>query len=181
MSGKVRAGDTQDRKTRRLKGGQISPIGLAALAIGIMSPALGLFALWAPMQAAAGPIAPLVFLAAAALAMPTAISYAMLNAEAPSAGAASTWLWRAVSPAAGYLVGLTMTTYFTLAALAQPLMFGLFFRDLLAFIGLPDFGLATLIIAIPVATVPVMWAAYRGAEASTRLAVILMSAESVIV
>src|ERR1700722_11079609 len=62
-------------KSMRLRAGQISPIGLAALAIGIMSPALGLFALWGPMQTAAGPITPLVYLAAAALALPTAISY----------------------------------------------------------------------------------------------------------
>jgi amino acid transporter len=165
----------------RLKSGQISPFGLAALAIGILSPALGLFALWGPMQAAAGPISPLVFLGAAALALPTAISYAALNREVPSAGAASTWLWRAVSPAAGYLVGLTMTTYFVLAALAQPLLFGLFFRDLLAFLGLPDFGLATLIIAIPVVTLPVMGYAYRGAAASTRAAIILMAIESAVV
>jgi amino acid transporter len=175
------AGGGLVRKATRLKGGQISPIGLAALAIGIMSPALGLFALWAPMQAAAGPIAPLVFLAAAALAMPTAISYAMLNAEAPSAGAASTWLWRAVSPAAGYLIGLTMMTYFVLAALAQPLLFGLFFHDLLVFLGIPASGLWVLLLAIPIITVPVMWAAYRGAEASTRLAVTLMIIESTVV
>lgn len=146
-----------------------------------MSPALGLFALWGPMQAAAGPITPLVFLSAAALALPTAISYAVLNREAPSAGAASTWLWRAVSPGAGYLVGLTMITYFVLAALAQPLMFGLFFRGLLNFLGLPDFGLLTLVVAIPIATLPVMWAAYRGAETSMRLVVILMTVESMVV
>ncbi len=165
----------------RLKSGQISPLGLAALAIGIMSPALGLFALWGPMQAAAGPISPLVFLGAAALALPTATSYAVLNREAPSAGAASTWLWRAVSPATGYLIGLTMTTYFVLAALAQPLMFGLFFRDLLVFCGLPDFGSATLLVAILVITLPAMWAAYRGAAASTRVAVTLMTIESAVV
>jgi amino acid transporter len=171
----------EDGSVTRLKSGQISPIGLAALAIGILSPALGLFALWGPMQAAAGPISPLVFLGAAALALPTAISYAALNREAPSAGAASTWLWRAVSPAIGYLIGLTMTTYFVLAALAQPLLFGLFFRDLLVFLGLPDFGLGTLIAAIPVVTMPVMWAAYRGAEASTRMAVTLMAIETAVV
>src|SRR5580700_2717906 len=140
------AGGGLVRKATRLKGGQISPIGLAALAIGIMSPALGLFALWGPMEAAAGPITPLVFLAAAALAMPTAISYAALNAECPSAGAASTWLWRAVSPRVGYLIGLTMMTYFVLAALAQPLLFGLFFRDLLAFFGAPNLGLWVLLV-----------------------------------
>lgn len=168
------------RTVERLKAGQISPIGLAALAIGIMSPALGLFALWGPMQTAAGPISPLVFVGAALLALPTAISYAKLNAQAPSAGAASTWLWRAVSPRAGYLIGLTMTTYFVLAALAQPLIFGLFFRDLLAFFNAPA-GFGVLFIAIPVITLPVMLATYRGAEASTRLAVLLMTAESAVV
>jgi hypothetical protein len=74
-----------------------------------------------------------------------------------------------------------MTTYFVLAALAQPLLFGLFFRDLLVFFGLPDFGLVTLIVAIPVISLPVMWAAYRGAEASTRVAVTLMIIESAVV
>lgn len=171
----------QTPEPRRLQGGQIGLLGLAALSIGIMSPALGLFALWGPMQAAAGPISPLVFLGAAMLALPTAISYAVLNREAPSAGAASTWLWRAASPPIGYLIGLTMTTYFVLAALAQPLLFGLFFHDLLAFLGLPDFGLATLIAALPIVTLPVMWAAYRGAGASTRIAVILMTIESGVV
>jgi APA family basic amino acid/polyamine antiporter len=165
----------------RLKADQISPIGLAALAIGIMSPALGLFGLWGPMQAAAGPIAPLVFLASALLALPTALSYAYLNAEAPSAGAASTWLWRAVCPASGYLVGLTMTAYFVFAAVAQPLLFGIFFRDLLMLCGFNAQGLWVLLVAIPLITFPVMISAYRGAEASTRLAVVLMTIESAVV
>lgn len=166
---------------KRLKAGQISPIGLAALAIGIMSPALGLFALWGPMEAAAGPIAPLVFLASAALALPTAIAYASLNAVVPSAGAACTWLWRAASPSCGYLVGLVMTTYFVFAAVAQPLLFGMFFRDLLGLCGIPSDGLWVLLLAIPVITIPVMWSAYRGAEASTKLAVTLMTIESAVV
>src|SRR5580700_7824125 len=79
----------------RLKANTIGPWGLAALAIGITSPAMGLYALWGPMQVAAGPITPLIFLAAMVLILPTAISYALLNQEAPSAGAACTWLWRA--------------------------------------------------------------------------------------
>jgi len=168
-------------KPKRLKAGQISPIGLAALAIGIMSPACGLFALWGPMQTATGPISPLVFIAAALLALPTAVSYAMLNSEAPSAGAASTWLWRAVSPSAGYLVGLTMATYFLLAALAQPVLLGLFFRDFLQFCGFEARSIWVLLIAILLFTLPVMWTTHRGAEASTRLAVTLMVIESAVV
>ena len=132
-------------------------------------------------QAAVGPISPLVFLAAAAFALPTALSYAMLNAEAPSAGAASTWLWTSISPAAGYLVGLAMTTYFVMSAVAQPILFGLFFKDLLIFVGLANPGPWALMISIPIVTIPVMWAAYHGAETSTRLAIILMTIECVVV
>ena len=75
-----------------LKPGTIGPWGLAALAIGITSPAMGLYALWGPMQVAAGPITPLIFLASMVMTLPTAVSYALLNREAPSAGAACTWL-----------------------------------------------------------------------------------------
>jgi amino acid transporter len=64
------------------------------------------------MQVAAGPITPLIFLAALVMILPTAISYSLLNREAPSAGAASTWLWNAIGPSAGFLAGLLMTTYF---------------------------------------------------------------------
>ena len=50
------AGDEEDvRDPTRLKTGQIGLFGLTALAIGVVSPALGLFALWGPMEAAAGP------------------------------------------------------------------------------------------------------------------------------
>ena len=176
-----RYGEAPNQTPLRLKGGQIGPLGLAALSIGIMSPALGLFALWGPMQAEAGPITPLVFLGAAALVLPTAISYAALNEVAPSAGAGSTWLWRAVSPAAGYLVGLAMTTYFLLAALAQPLLFALFFRDLLSYFDFHYLGTGVLLAALVIITLPVMWAAYRGAETSTRVAVVLMTIESMVV
>src|SRR5882757_5203662 len=110
----------------RLKPNTIGPWGLAALAIGITSPAMGLYALWGPMQSAAGPITPLIFLAAMLMIMPTAISYALLNREAPSAAAAASWLWTAVHPLAGFQAGLLMSTYFCMAAVAQPLMFALF-------------------------------------------------------
>jgi basic amino acid/polyamine antiporter, APA family len=164
-------------RSSRLKSGQIGSFGLAALAIGVVSPALGLFALWGPMQTAAGPITPLVFVGAALLALPTAVSYSILNREAPSAGAASTWLWRTISPSVGYVIGLIMLTYFALVVCTMPVLFGVFFRDMLQFLHLPDFGVTTLIVAIPIVTLPVMWAAYRGAEASTRAAAILMAIE----
>lgn len=165
----------------RLKRGAIGPIGLAALAIGLLSPALGMYALWPPIQSLAGPIAPLVFGGGMLIALPTAISYAVLNSEAPSAGCGSTWLWRALSPSAGYLLGLTMTTYLTIGAIAQPLIFGLFAQDLVAFLGYDINGSATMFAAVLVATVPVFLITRRGADTSVRTAVILMIFESMIV
>ena len=155
--------------------------GLAALAIGITSPAMGLYALWGPMQVVAGPITPLIFLAAMLMTLPTAISYALLNREAPSAGAACTWLWTAVHPLAGFQAGLLMTTYFSMAAIAQPLMFALFFRDLLDWLHVHLPETVTLVVGILVSIAPIAWVCLRGAEASIKNTVRLMVIETLVV
>jgi amino acid transporter len=165
----------------RLKANTIGPWGLAALAIGITSPAMGLYALWGPMQVAAGPITPLIFLAAMLMTLPTGISYALLNRETPSAGAASTWLWKAVHPLAGYLAGLLMTTYFAMAAIAQPLMFALFFHDLLDWLHLQWPQPISLTVGVLLASAPVAWVCLRGAEASIKTTVRLMLIETLVV
>lgn len=169
------------RCTQRLQPNTIGPWGLAALAIGITSPAMGLFALWGPMQSLTGPITPLIFLASMMLTLPTAVSYASLNSHAPSAGAASTWLWKCIGPGIGYQAGLLMTTYFLMAAIAQPLIFSLFFRDLLQWLMISPPLLPTLIIGVLVGTVPAAWACLRGTEASIRTMIGLMVIETFVV
>jgi putrescine importer len=165
----------------RLKADTIGPWGLAALAIGITSPAMGLYALWGPMQVAGGPITPLIFLAAMLMTLPTAISYALLNRAVPSAGAASTWVWTAINPPAGFLAGLLMTTYFCMAAIAQPLMFALFFHDMLGWFHVALPHSASLPLGVMIATMPIAWVCLRGAEASIKTTVGLMLIETVIV
>jgi putrescine importer len=165
----------------RLKANTIGPWGLAALAIGITSPAMGLYGLWGPMQVAAGPITPLIFLASLLMVLPTAISYALLNREAPSAGAAATWAWTAVNPVAGFQAGLLMATYFVMAAIAQPLMFALFFQDLLSWMHVALPTSVTLTLGILVSTVPIAWVCMRGAEASVKSTVRLMVMETAVV
>lgn len=167
--------------TVTLQPNTIGPWGLAALAIGITSPAMGLFALWGPIQTATGPITPLIFLAAMLLTLPTAISYSLLNAQMPSAGAACTWLWRSAGPFFGLLAGLLMTSYFLMAAIAQPLMFALFFRDLLQSLQVSLTTMPTLLIGIIVASAPTAWICLRGAESSIRSTVFLMIVESLVV
>jgi amino acid transporter len=162
---------------RTLRSGSISLIGLIALSMGMTSPALGLYSLWGPIQLATGPVAPLVFLLASVVALPTAISYSVLNREAPSAGAASTWLWKTLSPDIGFLVGLTMSTYFFIAIILQPIMFGLFFADLLRFFGFSDLGISTIIIGSLAGTIPAVVITYRGAEVSSKSAIFMMAVE----
>jgi amino acid transporter len=167
--------------SQQLRQNTISQIGLIALAVGIISPALGVYALWAPIQAAAGPVAPLVFLAAMLVALPTAVSYANLNSVAPSSGAAATWLTSAGYPRIGCFIGLCMATYFLIAVIAQPILFGLFFSDLLRFVGVTASPTVGVLIGAALVTVPVMMATYSGASASTRVAVVLMTIEIVVV
>jgi putrescine importer len=169
------------RSSDRLKANTIGPWGLAALAIGITSPAIGLYAMWGPMQVAAGPVTPLIFLAAMLITLPTAISYALLNREAPSAGAACTWLWTAAGPLAGFQAGLLMTTYFFMAAVAQPLMFALFFRDFLEWLHVSWPPMLSLTCGVLISSVPVAWVCLRGAEASIKSTVRLMVLETLVV
>jgi amino acid transporter len=165
----------------RLQTNTISPIGLAALAIGITSPAMGLFALWGTMESATGPVTPLIFLSAMLVTLPTGISYAVLNSRFPSAGAASTWLWRSVSPVAGFLAGLMMTTYFLMATFSVPVMFAMFFADFVRIVHIPLAHLNALYLGVVLSTGPVAFLCLRGAEASIRVTVRLMLIETFVV
>ena len=165
----------------RLKGDVIGPWGLTALVIGITSPAIGLYAMWGPIEAATGPVAPLVFLAALAITLPTVLSYASLNRHAPSAGAAAAWLWTTVGPTTGLIAGLVMMTYFVMAAITVPLMFGLFFRDLMDWLRAPIPGMASLVIGLLVESAIVAAICLRGAEASIKTTMRLMLIEMAVV
>ena len=178
-----------DEKTRteglegppRLTAGAVGPLGLAALVIGVTSPAIGLFATWGPIEAAAGPIAPLVFLAALVIILPTVVSYAVLNRHAPSAGTAATWLWTTAGPLAGLVAGLVTLTYFTMAAITVPLLFGLFFSDLLARAQIPLAGIAAVMVGLALHSIFVGWISLKGAKASIAITIWMMVVETAVV
>jgi basic amino acid/polyamine antiporter, APA family len=165
----------------RLEKNTISAVGLAALAIGITSPAMGLFALWGTMEAATGPVTPVIFISAMFVMLPTGISYAVLNSRFPSAGAASTWLWRSVSPVAGFLAGLMMTTYFLMATVSVPVMFAMFFADFMRVVQAPVSHMNSLFLGVLISTIPAAFFCLRGAEASIKVTVRLMLIETFVV
>jgi amino acid transporter len=179
MSMNLRRGTPADAP--RLKAGVIGPWGLAALVIGVTSPAIGLYATWGPIEATAGPVAPLVFLAALIIILPTVLSYASLTRHAPSAGAAASWLWTTVSPTTGLVAGLVMICYFLMAAISVPLLFALFFRDFLEWAHVSIPGMSVLAIGLVLQSALIAWVCVRGAEASIKTTIRLMLIETGVV
>jgi amino acid transporter len=137
--------------------------------------------MWGPIEATAGPVVPLVFLAALAIVLPTVLSYASLNRHAPSAGATATWLWIAVSPAAGVIAGLVMATYFVMTAITVPLLFSLFFRDFLDRAHIPVPGMVALAAGVVLHSAVIAAICVRGAEVSVKTTIRLMLVETAVV
>lgn len=160
-----------------LRSNAVGLLGLTVLGAVMMSPAMGVYGTWGPMEGLVGRIVPLVFLAALLISLPNAISYVIVNREMPATGSAFTWTSRTSNPVAGLLVGLVMVTYYIIQVIVQPVLFGLFFNDLLAELGLPT-GTGTLLLGAALVTAVVCLTTYRGIQASTRSAVIFLVAET---
>ena len=82
-----------------------------------------------------------------------------------------------MTPALGTWVGLMMVVYYTVAVTLQPILFGLFFNDLIGVLGFdrPDFGSWSL--GVLLCTFLIVYITYRGIEISTRSAVLFIVIE----
>lgn len=174
--------DTQNNNPGSgLRGGVLGLAALATMGAVMMSPALGIYGNWAPMAAIVGSPTPLIFLAALLVSLPTAISYALVNAEMPSAGSAFTWLYRTTGRTAGSFFGLLMVAYYTVAVMMGPILFGLYFRDLVQLFGVDTRGIGWWVLGVIGITLLVAYLTYRGIEMSTRAAVFIISIEAGVV
>src|SRR5712692_10362633 len=122
---------SEDQGKNVLRAGAIGAVGAAALGAVMMAPALGIYANLGLVSAGAGQAAPAVFLAALLCTLPTAVSYALISRELPSAGSAYTWLSEAVNPLVGTWIGLLLAATYFLSVILQPILFGLFSNELL--------------------------------------------------
>jgi amino acid transporter len=159
--------ERSDASNKGLKAGAIGTWGVAALGAGMMAPVLGIYANLPLVSAGSGKAAPAVFLIALILTLPTAISYALIAREVPSAGSAYTWLSEAVHPGVGLWTGLLLVATYFFAVVLQPILFGLFFNDLLALFNFQT-GFATWMVAVLFSTAIVIFLAYPGIEISSK-------------
>lgn len=170
-----------DNKTTALRAGAIGTFGVAALGAVMMAPALGIYANLGLIGAEAGRAAPAVFLMALICTLPTAVSYALISKEIPSAGSAYTWLSDSLNPVVGMWIGILVTAMYFFAVVLQPILFGLFFNDLLAALFNIQTGYGTWLAGVLVSTGAVALLAYPGAQISAKGSIVLMICEMTVV
>ncbi len=109
---------------------------LVILGVAYMGLALTVYFNVGLMEGITGPIVPLAFAAVAVAMLPTAASFATMNARRPSTGSVFTWLWEATSPPIGIWLGWVLVVTYIVGSCLQPVMFGLFFNTLLNYFGI---------------------------------------------
>jgi amino acid transporter len=165
-----------------LRANSIGLVSAATLGVVFISPALGFYGNWGPVAVTTG-VAPFVFVIAAIIVLPTALSYAMVARRLPSAGSAFTWVGHSMGKDVGNWLGWMMLPYYVLLIGAPAALFGLFFNALLADLGLDVSltNLPTYLIGLAIVYSLSTFFAYRGIETSVRTAVIVVAFEIAIV
>jgi amino acid transporter len=169
------------RSEKTLRAGAMSTLGLAALGAVMMAPALGIYANLGLIGAESGRAAPAVFLLALLCTLPTAVSYALISREIPSAGSAYTWLSDSLTPEIGMWIGSLAAAMYFFAVILQPILFGLFFNDLLNSVFGVQTGYGTWLLGVLVSTAVVATLAYPGIQVSAKGSIVLMVCELTVV
>jgi amino acid transporter len=169
--------NSQNETQSGLKAGAIGALGVAALGAVMMAPALGIYANLGLISADAGEVAPAVFLLALACTLPTAVCYALIAREIPSAGSAYSWLSKSINPFVGTWVGLLLVATYFFASILQPMLFGLFFNELLASLFHIQTGYGTWMLGVALSTLLVALLAYPGIQVSAKGSIALMVVE----
>lgn len=104
---------------------------LVVIGIAYMGLALTVYFNVGIMEGITGSIVPLAFAAVTIAMLPTAASFAVMNARRPSAGSVFTWMWEATAPPVGLWLGWVLFIGYTVGTVLMPVMFGLFFNSLL--------------------------------------------------
>lgn len=164
-----------------LKAGALGSFGVAALGAVMMAPALGIYANLGLISAESGKIGPFVFILALICTLPTAFSYALITREIPSAGSAYTWLSEAINPFVGLWIGVLLLETYLFCVILQPIVFGVFFNELLTTLFHWPASYATSMAGVVISTVIVASISYPGIQISAKAAMIVAIAEVVVV
>lgn len=164
----------------KLKAGVFGIAGVTALGAVMMSPALGIYGNFGPIALSAGMSAPFIFMLALIVTLPTAICYAMVSKEIPSSGSAYTWLWETMNPHIGVWIGWLLYGFFIIVVFLQPLLFGLFFNDLMRLLNF-NAGYNSFFISVLLSSALIAVFTYRGVELSEKGSLVDLIVQMIIV
>lgn len=168
-------------ETQGLRASALGAFGVAALGSVMMAPALGIYANLGLISADSGKVAPAIFLVALLFTLPTAVSYALIAREIPSAGSAYTWLSEAINPFVGTWMGLLLLATYLFCVILQPILFGLFFNELLISLFHLQTGYGTWMGGVLISTLIVALLAYPGIEIAAKSSLVLTIFEAAVV
>jgi amino acid transporter len=115
----------------QLRRNSLGLLQLVVIGIAYMGLAITVYFNVGIMEGITGPVVPLAFAAVTVAMLPTAASFAVMNARRPSAGSVFTWMWEATAPPVGLWLGWVLFIGYTVGTMLMPVMFGLFFNSLL--------------------------------------------------
>ena len=161
-----------------LRHNAIGLVAAATMGAIMMSPALGIYSWFPAISATTGMIVPLVFVIALVVSVPTALSYALISRNRPSAGSAYTW----VAEVAGSRVGtwLVLAVYYLGVVATMPVQFALYWNEFLAFFGISS-GYGTFAIGVLLSSAVVAALSYSDIRISARAALLFMLFEGAVV
>jgi len=163
-----------------LKSDGVGLLGAVTFGVVMLSPAMTIYGNFGPAFVAAGHAATLAFVLALLATLPTAVSYALLSRDCPSAGSAADWMAKATSDTIGTWAGWITFSYYFNNYILQPITLGVFLGDLLTILGIHpgywSFGLGAVLCTLWPARI-----AYRGITHSTRGAFGFLLFESLVV
>ncbi len=179
LEGQPDAAPARPDKAPRLRANSMGWIAAAAIGAIIMSPAGGIYFNFGPMVQKAGAVEPFIFLVALIASLPTALSFAMVAREMPSAGSVYTWIWNAARPSLGLFVGWILVGFYLLAMIVLPGIFALFFNEFLNYFGLST-GYGTWAAGVLITTIAVILVNYLGIKITVKATIIFMVFESAV-
>src|SRR3984885_1140637 len=150
----------------------------AATALGavIMAPALGIYLPWGFMIPSVGRQTSIIFLIALVMSLPTAYSYALINARLPATGATYKWASYLIDPRLGIVMGVLTALFYAGLVPAELAFAGQVGADLVR-----STSTAVAIIVMGLMVLLIVPLIYRGVTVNLEVSAVLLSIEAMIV
>jgi amino acid transporter len=174
---------SEEQPEVKLKANAISVVAAATLGIVFMSPAFAFYGNWGPVASAVGKPTALLFVIAAIIIAPTALSYALVSNRLPSAGSAYTFIGRGLNKHLGNWSGFAVVTFYMLILFTPSTLFGLFFNAFLNDVGdhVSLTNYSTYAVGVVLCFAVAATLAFPGIRQSSRAATIIVSFEILVV